>query len=303
MVFEPGLVHAPLTPFADDRSIDFARYGRLIDFHLRHGAQALAVPMHVGESVSLADDERRALIGYAVQQAQKRAPIIAHVSDAGTAIAAALARAAQAAGAAAVMTTTPYYWTPPPAMLIEHFVAIGAAVDIPFFVFNAPDDMAGSKINAAIALKLIERLPNFAGVVDSSLDWQFMIELLSETAGARPAFALHSGTELLVCASAIGARGMFSALSIVAPTLVCRLFELCQRQKLFEARALQEELAALRQIVKPGGVGALKAAARAMGRPCGDPRPPLVPLDATAEKALVAAITALPTIGSEPRGW
>jgi dihydrodipicolinate synthase/N-acetylneuraminate lyase len=96
---------------------------------------------------------------------------------------------------------------------------------------------------------------------------------------------------------------MFSALSIVAPTLVCRLFELCQRQKLFEARALQEELAALRQIVKPGGVGALKAAARAMGRPCGDPRPPLVPLDATAEKALVAAITALPTIGSEPRGW
>jgi dihydrodipicolinate synthase/N-acetylneuraminate lyase len=163
--------------------------------------------------------------------------------------------------------------------------------------------MAGSKINAAIALKLIERLPNFAGVVDSSLDWQFMIELLSETARARPTFALLSGTELLVSASAIGARGMLSALSIVAPTLVCRLFELCRRQKLFEARALQEELAALRQIVKPGGVGALKAAARAMGRHCGDPRPPLMPLDATAEKALVAAIAALPTIGSEPVGW
>ena len=297
MVFEPGLVHAPLTPFAGDRSIDFARYDRVIDFHLRHGAQALAVPMHAGESVSLADDERRALIGYAVQQAQNRAPIIAHVSDAGTGIAAALARAAQRAGAAAVMATTPYYWTPPPAMLIEHFVAIGAAVDIPFFVFNAPDDMAGGKINAAIALKLIERLPNFAGVVDSSLDWQFMIELLTETARARPGFALVSGTELVVSASAIG------ALAIVAPTLVRRLFELCQREKLFEARAPQEELAALRQIVKPGGVAALKAAARAMGRDCGQPRPPLVPLDAMADKALVAAIAALPTIGSEPRGF
>jgi 4-hydroxy-tetrahydrodipicolinate synthase len=303
MPFEPGLVHAPLTPFADDRSIDFALYGRVIDFHLHHGAQALAVPMHVGESVSLADEERRALISYAVQRAQKRAPIIAHVSDAGTAIAVALARAAQAAGAAAVMATTPYYWTPATAMLIEHFVQIGAAVDIPFFIFNAPDDMAGSKINAAIALKLIERLPNFAGVVDSSLDWQFMIELLTETARARPAFALLSGTELLVSASAIGARGMFSALSIVAPILVRGLFELCQQQKLFEARAVQEELAALRQIVKPGGVAALKAAACAMGRHCGHPRPPLLPLDATAEKTLVAALAALPTIGSEPRGW
>jgi dihydrodipicolinate synthase/N-acetylneuraminate lyase len=40
-----------------------------------------------------------------------------------------------------------------------------------------------------------------------------------------------------------------------------------------------------------------------MGRNCGHPRPPLVPLDATAEKALAAAIAALPTIGSEPRGW
>jgi dihydrodipicolinate synthase/N-acetylneuraminate lyase len=96
---------------------------------------------------------------------------------------------------------------------------------------------------------------------------------------------------------------MFSALSVVAPTLVGRLFELCQRQKLFEARALQEELAALRQVVKPGGVAALKAAACAMGRSCGDPRPPLLPLEATAQKTLVAAIEALPTVGSEPRGW
>lgn len=303
MAFEPGLVHAPLTPFTDDRRIDFALYGRIIDFHLRHGAQALAVPMHAGESVSLADDERRDLVGFAVQQAQKRAPVIAHVSAAGTAIAAALARAAQAAGAAAVVATTPYYWTPPASMLIEHFAAIGAAVDIPFLVLNAPDDMAGGRINAAIALKLIERLPNFAGVVDSSLDWQFMIELLTEAAPARPAFTLVSGTELQVPAAAIGARGMISALSIVAPTSVRRLFELCRRQQFVEARALQEELAALRQIVKPGGVAALKAAAGAMGRHCGNPRPPLVALDAAAERALAAAVAALPTIGSERRGW
>lgn len=306
MPFEPGLVPAPLTPFAADRRIDFDLYGKILDFHLRHGAQALAVPMHTGESVSLTDDERRTLIKFAVARAAKApviAPVLAHVSDAGTGIAAALARAAQDAGAAAIVATTPYYWTPPPAMIVEHFFQIGAAVDIPFFVFNAPDDMAGSRINAALALKLIEKLPNFAGIVDSSLDWQFMIELLTDAGRVRSDFALLAGTELMVSAAAIGARGMVSALSVIAPTLLRRLFDLCRAQKLFEARALQEQAAALRQIVKPGGVAALKAAARSMGRDCGMPRPPLLPLDGAAEESLAAQLHALPALADEPRGW
>jgi 4-hydroxy-tetrahydrodipicolinate synthase len=298
------LVHTPLTPFrAGDRSIDFDLYGRMLEFHLRHGAQALAVPMHAGESVSLTDDERRTLIKFAVECAGKRAPVIAHVSDSGTGIAAALARAAQEAGAAAIVATTPYYWTPPPAMVLQHFAEIGSAVEIPFFVLNAPEEMAGSKINADLALKLIEKRPNFAGVVDSSLDWQFMIELLTRAANVRAGFTLLAGGELLVSAAAIGARGLFSPLAVIAPTLMRRLFDLCAGQKLFEARTLQEDAAALRQMVKPGGVAALKAAARVMGRDCGVPRPPLLPLNGEVEKTLTAAISQLTALAGEPRGW
>ncbi len=229
--------------------------------------------------------------------------MIAHVSDAGTGIAASLASAAQDAGAAAVIATTPYYWTPPPAMILEHFTQIGAAVDIPFFVFNAPDDMAGARINAALAVKLIERRPNFCGVVDSSLDWQFMIELLTDAAPVRQNFMLLAGNELLVSAAAIGARGMFAPLAVIAPTLIRRLFDLCRSQELSEARAVQEEVAALRQMLKAGGVAALKTAARVMGRDCGTPRPPLLPLSASEEKKLMTALEALPALAAEPRGW
>ena len=303
MSFEPGLVHTPLTPFAADGRIDFDRYNTMLDFHLRNGADALAVPMHAGESVSLGDEEKRTLIGFVVKHADRRAPIIAHVSDAGTGIAAALARFAQEAGATAIVATTPYYWTPPPAMIVEHFAQIGAAVTIPLFVLNAPEDMAGSKINAALALKLVERLPNFAGVVDDSRDWQFMIELLTEVARVRPNFTLLAGSELLVSAAAIGASGLFSALAMIAPKLVRQLFDLCRAQKLFEARALQEDAATLRQILKPGGIAALKAAARIMGRDCGALRAPLLPLDSGAEKQLAAQLAALPALAEEPRGW
>ena len=301
--FNPGLVHTPVTPFTRERAVDYDRYGQLIEFHLGNDADALALPMHAGESVSLPDAERRALLEFAIKCVNGRKPIIAQVSETGTGIAAALARHAQEAGATAIVATTPYYWTPPPAMVLEHFVQIGSAVEIPFFVYNAPEEMQGTKVNAELCLKLLERRPNFAGVVDLSLDWQFMIELMTDAPRVRAGFQLLAGTELMVSAGAIGATGMFAPLAGIAPKLVRALYELCRQEKLFEARAVQEQIAALRQAVKPGGVASLKAAMRAMGRDCGEPRPPILPLDAFAYQKLIGELDAIAALRAEPRGW
>lgn len=302
--FQPGLVHTPLTPFTHEHRIDLAWLGKIIDFHIANAADSLALPMHVGESVSLSDGEKREVIAFAIKQAEGRLPVIAHVSDAGSEIAAALARHAQEAGAAAIVTTTPYYWTPPPAMLREHFFRIGAAAPrLPFFIYYTPEEMPGTKITAELCLKLIEQLPNFAGVVDLSLDWQFTIELMTYAPRARRDFQLLSGTEHMVSARAIGATGLFSPLAGVAPKLVRRLYDLCRKDALFEAREAQEEVAALRHSIKPGGVASLKAAMREMGRDCGLPRPPLQPLDETGIEKLAAALRTMTAIRAERRGW
>ena len=298
-----GLVHAPVTPFTRDGRIDYDVYGKLIEFHLRNGADALALPMHAGESVSLVDDERRALLEFAIKQIRSRVPVVAHVSDAGTGIAAEYARHAEAAGAAAVVATTPYYWTPPPAMVLEHFTTIGAAVKIPFLVHNAPDEMAGTRITAELALRLMDRAPNFAGVVDSSLDWQFMVELVDRARRPRPAFQLLSGVEYMVSAAAIGAKGAFSSLAAIAPRSVRSLYDLCRKDQLFEARGVQEEIAALLQLVRRAGAAGLKAALRAMGRDCGGVRPPLQPLGEEESGRLSEALAAMPFLRTEPRGW
>jgi 4-hydroxy-tetrahydrodipicolinate synthase len=301
--FQPGLVHLPVTPFTPDRSIDYDRLRKLIDFHIRNGADALALPTHVGESVSLTDSEKRALIEFAVKHIAGRKPLIAHVSEAGTAVAAALARHAQDAGAAAILATTPYYWTPPPEMILEHFAQIGAAVRLPFLVHNAPEDMSGIRVSAELMLKLIGRLENFAGLVDASLDWQFMIDLIMEARHARPGFLLISGTELMVSSAAIGATALFAPLAGIAPRLLRTLFELCRDDKLFEARAAQEDVAALRALLKAGGVASLKAALAARGRDCGAPRPPLQALDARAAEALKRDLDSIAALREEPRGW
>ena len=301
--FSPGLVHAPVTPFTRAGSVDFDLYRKLIEFHLRNGADALALPMHAGESVSLTEAERRALVEFAVTQVRGRVPVVAHVSHAGTGIAAALARHAEEAGAAAIVATTPYYWTPPPAMVLEHFVQIGAAVTIPLLVHNAPDEMAGTRISAELALKLMDQAANFAGVVDSSLDWQFMVELVDRARRPRPAFQLLSGVEYMVSAGAIGATGAYSSLAAIAPKAVRSLYDLCRKDQLFEARGVQEEIAAVLQLLKKAGAAGLKAALRALGRDCGDVRPPLRPLGEEELGRLSEALAAMPALRMEPRGW
>jgi 4-hydroxy-tetrahydrodipicolinate synthase len=296
-----GLVHTPVMPFGPDHTIDFDRLGRLIEFHQREGADALALPMHAAESVSLPEAEKHAVVEFAVNRA--KVPIVAHVSEAGSALAAALARHAESAGAAAVVATTPYYWTPPPAMVLEHFAIIGSAVKIPLFVHNAPDEMAGAKISAELMLKLIGRLDNFAGLMDQSLDWQFMIELMTLAKKVRPGFQLIAGNEFFVSAAAIGASGLLAPLAGLAPKLIRDLFDACSAGKLVKARTAQEQVAALRHAMKPGGPPQLKAGLRIMGRDCGDPRPPLLPLDAAAAKALADALGRMPALATEPPGW
>ena len=301
--FKAGLVHTPVTPFTRDHKVDYSLYEKVIEFHLRNGADTLALPMHAGESVSLSDEERKALLDFAIAKVKGRVPVIAHVSQSGTSMAAALARHAEQAGAAAIVSAVPYYWTPPPAMLVEHFVQIGSAVKLPFFAYNSPEEMGGVKVTSDIALKLVERLPNFAGVVDSSLDWQFMIEVITVARKARPSFQLLSGTEYMISAGAIGCSGVFAPLAGIAPKTVRQLYEICATEKYGDARKAQEAIAALRQAVKKDGVAGLKGAMRSMGRDCGTVRPPLRAVGEVEYGRMSEALAAIGALRQEPRGW
>jgi 4-hydroxy-tetrahydrodipicolinate synthase len=300
VTFKFGLVHAPLTPFANGR-IDYATYGRLLDFHIAHGAEALALPMHAGESVSLTVVEREELLRFAIGHVAGRVPIIAHVSEAGTAIAASLAAHAKATGAAALIASVPYYWTPPQHMLVEHFTAIGTAGGLPFFVLNTPSEMADVEFASKSLVDLIGKLPNFAGLIDTSLDWQYMIEVVTVARAENPDFQFVSGTEYMISASAIGATGLLSPLASIAPRLVSNLYRACRAENYVAARPMQEDAAILFRLMRDSGVAGLKAGAAAQGRDCGDPRPPLVTW--RDGSGLQASMAQARSLAAEPRGW
>lgn len=301
--FKPGLVHLPVTPFKADQSIDYDKFAKVLEFHLRNGADAIGVPMPEGEDMSLKDGEQIKLLEFTIAQVKGRMPVVAHVSDAGTAIAVMRAKAAEKAGAAAIVSHPPYFWHPKASMVVEHLVQIGSAVSVPFFAYNPPVESVGTTLTTEIVLQTLERLKNFAGVVDSSMEWVFMVETVSNGRKIRPDFQLSPGTDFMVSAFVVGGGGVYSPLSSVAPKLVRKAYDLCVKQQFVQARAPQEDLATLHHLLKTNGFAGLKGAIRAMGRDCGQPRPPVRALSGAAFEKLASDLSAMPFLKEEPRGW
>lgn len=302
--FQCGLTHAPVTPFKRDNSVDYDTYAKLIEFHLKNGAEALAAPMPEGEDLSLTDVEQRKVIEFVIKQVKGRVPVLAHTSDAGTMIAVERAKFAEKAGASAIVTHPPYFWHPKPSMVVEHIVAVGSATKLPVFVCTPPVENVGTHLTADMFMQIVDRLPNLRGVVDAEMDFVFMEEIMGNRKARKADYDLISGADYMVSPAACGGRGAFSSLSAIAPRLVKQVYDLCEKQDFIEARQGQENLALLRQLVKqPRLETGLKAALRAMGRDCGEPRPPSKPLGEVGHGRVNEAIAKMAFLQGEPRGW
>lgn len=301
--FNPGFVHCPITPFTPNNAVDYATYAKVLDFHIRNGADALALPMPQAEDISLTDPEQRELLAFALRHVKGRVPVIAHVSDPGTMIAVDRARYAESLGVAAIGSRPPYFWHPKPSMVVEHLVAIGSSIKIPFFVCTPPVEDAGTHMTSEMVLEVVERLENLAGLVDASMRFVFMADVASRGRELRPDFDLIAGTDYIVTNNVLGGRGGFSVLASVAPRLARELYELCAKQQFTQARKAQEQMATLHHTVKNAGFAGLKDAMRTMGRDVGTPRPPVDPLDETTAGVLAQRLRGMAFLEREPRGW
>ena len=308
--FRPGLVHTPVTPFRGDQRIDYDTCAKILEWHIKNGAEALALPMPEGEDMSLTEAEQRELLQFALARVNGRVPVIAHVSDAGTAMTVERAKFAEQAGAAAIASHPPYFWHPRPAMVVDHLLHVGRAIRLPLFVVNPPVETAGTSLTTEMVLELVEKLPNLAGVVDYSLDFVFMEEVMCLGQKIKPDLQLLAGGDFPVSSGTLGGTGVFSMLSSVAPRRARRLFELSRQEKYNEARDSQEKMGELNHLVRSAGesglrdgLAGLKTAMAFMGRPCGAPRPPVRALGEVERGKLTDALARMDFLAEEPRAW
>ncbi|MDH1147022.1 dihydrodipicolinate synthase family protein [Pseudomonas mosselii] len=287
-----GIIGYTITPFsADGEQLDLPALGQSIDRLIAGGSHAIAPLGSTGEGAYLSDSEWQQVAQYSLERIAKRVPSIVSVSNLTTAGAVRRARFAQQHGADAVMVLPAAYWKLSEAEILQHYRAIGAAIDIPIMLYNNPAT-SGTDMPVELILRIVREVDNVTMVKESTGDIQRMhkLQLLGE--GQVPFY--NGCNPLALEAFVAGATGWCTAAANLIPELNLRLYQAVQAGELEQAKALfYRQLPLLDFILKGGLPATIKAGLEMTGLPVGEPRRPVFGLDAQGREQLKALLDAL----------
>lgn len=278
-----GILTAMITPF-DEYGVNFTEFGKMIEYQIDGGTDALVVLGTTGEPATMTEDEKTETVKYAVEKAAGRIKIIVGTGSNDTAKAVAASKRAEELGADGVLAVTPYYNKCTQKGLYEYYKAICSAVKIPVIAYNVPSRTAVN-ILPETAEKLAY-IPNMAGIKEASGNMAQVCETMRRIRGKMDLF---SGEDFLnLPMLAIGGAGLISVTSNIAPALVKKMYNLVKQNKLDEANAVQDFLLPLEDAcfleVNPIPI---KAAYNMLGFKAGTPRAPLTELEDCNKKILL----------------
>ena len=214
-----GIATALITPFKVDGSIDFDAYGRIIDWQIESGIDALVSCGTSGENPTLSDEEHRAVLKFAVERIAGRVPMIAGTGSNDTQHAIEMTKYACSIGADAVLVVTPYYNKATQNGLVASFNAIADASSVPVILYNVPS-RTGCGIQPSTYMKLAEH-PRIQAIKEANGDIASIVETLSLVKGK---LDLYSGNDdQIVPIMAMGGLGCISVLSNVMPKETCEI--------------------------------------------------------------------------------
>ncbi len=282
-VFE-GAATAIITPFFEDGSVDYDSFGRLIDFQIAGGIDAIVVAGTTGEGSTLSDEEHREVMRYCVERVAHRVPVIAGTGSNDTAYAIELTKAACEMGADAMLLVTPYYNKATQGGLIKSFSLIADESDKPCILYNVPSRTGCNLAPASVAE--LAKHPNIVAVKEASGNISQIAEI---AALCGDEIDIYSGNDdQIVPIMSLGGKGVISVLSNLLPGETSKMCRLCMEGNYPEAARMQlQYLPLINALFCEVNPIPAKAAMSAMGYGANALRLPLTPMEAKNEERLL----------------
>jgi len=213
-----GIATALITPFKPTGEIDFDAFGRLIDWQIDQGIDALVVCGTTGEGPTLTDEEHRACIQYCVERTDHRVPVIAGTGSNDVAYSIDLTKFSCRVGADAMLVVTPYYNKATQKGLVTSFKAIADESDKPLIVYNVPS-RTGCNILPETYAQMAEH-PMIRAVKEANGDLSSVLA----TRALAPQLDIYSGNDdQIVPMLSLGGKGCISVLSNMMPRETCEI--------------------------------------------------------------------------------
>ena len=284
-----GAATAIITPMTSD-GVDYESFGRLIDWQIDSGIDALVVAGTTGEGSTLTDAEHREVIRFSIERTAKRVPVIAGTGSNETDYAMDLTKYAADVGADAALVVTPYYNKATQKGLVKMYDAIAEAGKLPIILYNVPS-RTGVNIEPKTIAELADH-PYIYAIKEANGDISKAIETMSLVGDK---IDLYSGNDdQIIPLLSIGGKGVISVLSNVVPGETSRMCKLYFEGKTQEALAEQfKYLNLIKSLFCEVNPIPVKAAMEAMGYCSPEIRLPLTPMEDANRATLIARMNEL----------
>lgn len=204
-----GLWPAMLTPLDSTGQPALAETEKLVELFVQQKLDGLYLLGSTGQGPLLSVPERKAVAECVVKTAAGRIPVMVHVGAVSTDDSVALARHASQIGADAISSVGPIYYRAGADVVFEHYRRIGAAGELPFFVYHL-SSVNTLSLGGREYVEWLLGLPNIAGMKFTDRDL-YQLGLICANAGER--LHIFSGADELLCQAAMcgagGAIGTF----------------------------------------------------------------------------------------------
>ena len=295
-----GIIPAVVTPMHADSSVDEGGLRRYIQWLLGYdGLKGLAVNMDTGEGPQLTREERRRILEIYREEVSGRIPVLAGIGAPSTAAAADLARDARDAGAdgLVVFPHPIFVGEPLPAEVpYSYHRAIAEAADLPMVVFQLQPALAGVLFSREALLKLAS-IPQVIAIKEASFDAVRFVETVRILKDApRPIQILTGNDNFILESFLLGAEGALIGFGTIAIAEQITMLERVHAGDLEGARSIYDDV--IQPLVSATFASPvrdyrarMKEALVALGvLEAAHVRPPLLPLNADAAKAVREAV-------------
>lgn len=273
VLFE-GCATAIATPFTES-GVNYEEFGRLINFQIEEGIDALVVCGTTGESATMTDEERKETYRFAVEKVAGRIPVIIGTGSNCTATAIELTRYAESIGADGVLVVTPYYNKATQAGLVEHYKAIASNTNLPIIVYSVPS-RTGVNVLPETCLEL-SKIPNIVAIKEASGNLSQVAEIAALCGDNLTIYSGNDDQTLPILS--VGGKGVISVLSNVAPKKASKMVHDYLNGNFEDAKKAQlDSISLVKALFCEVNPIPVKAALNMLGYNFGTPRLPLTQL-------------------------
>lgn len=197
---------ALITPFNDDKSVDFVALERIVNHVINGGADFLVALGTTSEAPTLTTEEKKQVVSTILKANAQRLPVLLGMGGNNTQNVIDQIKAQDFTGIDGILSVVPYYNKPNQRGMKAHFEAIADASPVPFILYNVPGRV-GVNLQASTSVELAQH-PNIVAVKEASGNLQQIMEILRD----KPVdFDVLSGDDgITQPLMALGAQGVIS---------------------------------------------------------------------------------------------